>query len=100
MNSKDEVLKISHNLEINLPPSIHSLHPGSVVTVEIGSTVSQKSNNNFFSFKKNPIFIYLLSVQSEFDTYSINAKFVEILLIHHLQKYSFSLFKILKEEEF
>ncbi|XP_023337273.1 MAM domain-containing glycosylphosphatidylinositol anchor protein 2, partial [Eurytemora carolleeae] len=38
-NSKDEVLKISHNLEINLPPSIHSLHPGSVVTVEIGSTV-------------------------------------------------------------
>jgi len=78
VNSKDEVLKISHNLEINLPPSIHSLHPGSVVTVEIGSTVSQKSNNNFFSFKKNPIF------------------YISIIL----QKYSFSLFKILKEEEF
>ena len=31
---------MSHKLLINLPPSIHTLHPGGVVTVRVGSKVS------------------------------------------------------------
>ena len=34
------VVKVSHKLLINLPPSIHTLHPGGVVTVRVGSKVS------------------------------------------------------------
>ena len=39
VNTKEAVLKVSHRLLINLPPTIHTLHPGADVTVRVGSKV-------------------------------------------------------------
>ena len=39
VNAKEEVLRVSHRLLIDLPPTIHTFKPGGTVTVRVGSKV-------------------------------------------------------------
>jgi hypothetical protein len=43
VNAKEEILRVSHRLLIDLPPIIHTFKPGGTVTVRLGSKVNTVS---------------------------------------------------------